>query len=242
MPFYDIAQLRVEIIEPKGRTEKQAIPYLSKNQDESLKADIVINVDDSRVEAAIKEHPELNQGDWEYMLTGSDFYTDLIKFNGILLHSSCVVVDGVAYAFSADSGTGKSTHTQLWLKHFGDRAYILNDDKPAIRIIDGKPYACGTPWSGKYDYSTPAVVPLAGICFLSRSETNQIKKADTGKAIYNIFSQTVRRLGESRMNMLMDNLNEIFKLVPIYDLGCNMSDDAVLCSYNAMKKEMSDFE
>ncbi len=242
MPFYDIAQLRVEIIEPKGRTEKQAIPYLSKNQDESLKADIVINVDDSRVEAAIKEHPELNQGDWEYMLTGSDFYTDLIKFNGILLHSSCVVVDGVAYAFSADSGTGKSTHTQLWLKHFGDRAYILNDDKPAIRIIDGKPYACGTPWSGKYDYSTPAVVPLAGICFLSRSETNQIKKADTGKAIYNIFSQTVRRLGESRMNLLMDNLNEIFKLVPIYDLGCNMSDDAVLCSYNAMKKEMSDFE
>lgn len=242
MPFYDIAQLRVEIIEPKGRTEKQAIPYLSKNQDENIKADIVINVDDSRVKAAIQEHPELNQGDWEYMLTGSDFYTDLIKFNGILLHSSCVVVDGVAYAFSADSGTGKSTHTQLWLKHFGDRAYILNDDKPAIRIIDGKPYACGTPWSGKYDYSTPAVVPLAGICFLSRSETNQIKKADTGKAIYNIFSQTVRRLGESRMNMLMDNLNEIFKLVPIYDLGCNMSDDAVLCSYNAMKKEMSDFE
>lgn len=242
MPFYDIAQLRVEIIEPKGRTEKQAIPYLSKNQDENIKADLVINVDDSRVEAAIKEHPELNQGDWEYMLTGSDFYTDLIKFNGILLHSSCVVVDGVAYAFSADSGTGKSTHTQLWLKHFGDRAYILNDDKPAIRIIDGKPYACGTPWSGKYDYSTPAVVPLAGICFLSRSETNQIKKADTGKAIYNIFSQTVRRLGEARMNMLMDNLNEIFKLVPIYDLGCNMSDDAVLCSYNAMKKEMSDFE
>lgn len=242
MPFYDIAQLRVEIIEPKGRTEKQAVPYLSKNQDENIKADIVINVDDSRVEAAIKEHPELNQGDWEYMLTGSDFYTDLIKFNGILLHSSCVVVDGVAYAFSADSGTGKSTHTQLWLKHFGDRAYILNDDKPAIRIIDGKPYACGTPWSGKYDYSTPAVVPLAGICFLSRSETNQIKKADTGKAIYNIFSQTVRRLGESRMNLLMDNLNEIFKLVPIYDLGCNMSDDAVLCSYNAMKKEMSDFE
>lgn len=242
MPFYDIAQLRVEIIEPKGRTEKQAVPYLSKNQDENIKADIVINVDDSRVEAAIKEHPELNQGDWEYMLTGSDFYTDLIKFNGILLHSSCVVVDGVAYAFSADSGTGKSTHTQLWLKHFGDRAYILNDDKPAIRIIDGKPYACGTPWSGKYDYSTPAVVPLAGICFLSRSETNQIKKADTGKAIYNIFSQTVRRLGENRMNLLMDNLNEIFKLVPIYDLGCNMSDDAVLCSYNAMKKEMSDFE
>ena len=75
---------------------------------------------------------------------------------------------------------------------------------------------------------------------MSRSETNQIKPADTGRAIYNIFSQTIRRLGESGMNKLMDNLNELFKLVPIYDLGCNMSDEAVLCSYNAMKKEVTD--
>ena len=51
------------------------------------------------------------------------------------------MVDDYAYVFSADSGTGKSTHTQLWLEHFGDRAYILNDDKPAIRLIDGKVYA-----------------------------------------------------------------------------------------------------
>ena len=242
MPFYDIANLRVEIIDPKGRTKKQAIPYLSKNQSSDSAPDIVINVDEQRVKGAMAEHPELTQGDWEYMITGSDFYTALIGFDGILLHSSCVVVDGVAYAFSADSGTGKSTHTQLWLKHFGDRAYILNDDKPAIRIIDGKPYACGTPWSGKYDYSTPAVVPLGGICFLSRSETNQIKPADTARAIYNIFSQTIRRLGENGMNKLMDNLNELFKLVPIYDLGCNMSDEAVLCSYNAMKREATDIK
>lgn len=129
----------------------------------------------------MKEHPELVQDDWEYMLTGSDFYTELIKYNGILLHSSCVVVDDYAYVFSADSGTGKSTHTQLWLEHFGDRAYILNDDKPAIRLIDGKVYACGTPWSGKYDYSTPKIVELAGICFLQRSETNWIKRLKQAK-------------------------------------------------------------
>ena len=181
------------------------------------------------------EHPELNSDDWEYMLTGSDFYTALIDFDGILLHSSCVAVDGVAYAFSADSGTGKSTHTQLWLKHFGDRAHIVNDDKPAIRFIDGKVYACGTPWSGKYDYSTPEILPLGGICFLERSKTNQIKKADTSKAIYNIFSQTVRKLGPSKMEKLFDVLEKIFANVPIWELGCNISDEAVLTSYNAMK-------
>lgn len=239
MAVYDIAGLKVNIINPTGRTEKQGRAYLAENQDENQHIDITIDVDEQRILNAMKEHPELRQDDWEYMLTGSDFYTQLIKFGGILLHSSCVVVDDMAYAFSADSGVGKSTHTQLWLKHFGDRAYMLNDDKPAIRIIDGEVYACGTPFSGKYDYSTPKNVKLAGICFLERSETNFIKKADTSKAVFNIFSQTVRRLSSEGMESLFDVLEEIFAKVPIFEFGCNISDDAVLTSYNAMKKDNS---
>ena len=234
MSVYDIAGLKVKIVNEKGRTKKQAIPYLAQNQDENQHIDITINVDERRVLAAMKEHPELIQDDWEYMITGSDFYTALLNFNGILLHSSCVVVDNKAYAFSADSGTGKSTHTQLWLKHFGDRAYMLNDDKPAIRLIDGKVYACGTPWSGKYDYSTPAVVELAGICFLERSEDNWIKKADTSKAVFNIFSQTLRHLSAEGMDNLFNVLEELFSKTSLYELGCNISDDAVLTAYNAM--------
>lgn len=233
MSVYDIAGLRVEIKNEKGRTEKQAIPYLSQNQS-GENIDIVIDVDEKRVLSAMEEHPELVQDDWEYMLTGSDFYTELIKYNGILLHSSCVVVDDKAYAFSADSGTGKSTHTELWLKHFGDRAYILNDDKPAIRLIDGRVYACGTPWSGKYDYSVPKNVELAGICFLERSEENWIRKADTGRAVFNIFSQTVRKLNRDKMDNLFDVLEELFAKVPLFEMGCNISDDAVVMSYNAM--------
>lgn len=233
MSVYDIAGLRVEIKNEKGRTEKQATPYLSQNQS-GENVDIVIDVDEKRVLSAMEEHPELVQDDWEYMLTGSDFYTELIKYNGILLHSSCVVVDDKAYAFSADSGTGKSTHTELWLKHFGDRAYILNDDKPAIRLIDGRVYACGTPWSGKYDYSVPKNVELAGICFLERSEENWIRKADTGRAVFNIFSQTVRKINRDKMDNLFDVLEELFAKVPLFEMGCNISDDAVVMSYNAM--------
>lgn len=236
MSIYNIAGLTVEIKNEKGRTARQAIPYLADNQDENQHIDMVIDVDEKRVLSAMEEHPELIQDDWEYMLTGSDFYTALLKFDGILLHSSCIVVDDKAYAFSADSGTGKSTHTQLWLKHFGNRAYILNDDKPAIRLIDGKVYACGTPWSGKYDYSTPKVVELAGICFLERSEKNWIKKADTSKAVFNIFSQTVRKLNADKMENLFDVLEQIFAKVPLYELGCNISEEAMLTSYNAMKR------
>lgn len=235
MAVYDIAGLRVRINNEKGRTKKQAAAYLSKNQAER-DIDITIDVDESRVLNAMKEHPELVQDDWEYMLTGSDFYTQLVNFNRILLHSSCIAVDGAAYAFSADSGVGKSTHTKLWLDYFGDRAHMINDDKPAIRLIDGTVYACGTPWSGKYDYSSPETVPLAGICFLERSETNHIKKAETGKAVFNIFSQTVRNLNEARMENLFDVIEKIFEKVPLYEMGCNISREAMELSYNTMRK------
>lgn len=237
MAICDIAGLKVNIKNEKGRIAKQSVAYLAENQDENQHVDIVIDVDEQRVINYMNEYPDLNQDDWEYMITGSDFYTELLKFDGILLHSSCVVVDGYAYAFSADSGVGKSTHTQLWLDYFGSRAHILNDDKPAIRIIDGKVYACGTPWSGKYDYSTPEVVPLAGICFVERSETNHIKKAQTGKAVFNIFSQTVRKLNQADMDKLFNVIETIFSKVPLFELGCNISEEAVLTSYNAMKKE-----
>lgn len=235
MAICDIAGLKVDIKNMNGRTGKQAAAYLSENQDENQHVDIVIDVSNERINSSVDEHSELNSDDWEYLLTGSDFYTHLLKFNGILLHSSCIVVDGYAYAFAADSGTGKSTHTQLWLKHFGDRAHILNDDKPAIRVIDGTVYACGTPWSGKHDYSTPEMVELAGICFLERSEENWIKEAETSKAVYKIFSQTVRKLPPVAMDMLFNVLDNVFSKVKLWEFGCNISDDAVITSYNAMK-------
>ena len=222
--IYEIAGLRVNMPSITGRTKKQAQPYLSDNQESAC--DIEINVSRERIEKAAKEHPELNEDDWEYMLTGGDFYRALLKFDGIMLHASCLVLDGKAYAFSADSGVGKSTHTRLWLeKH--KNAYILNDDKPAIRLIDGRVYACGTPWSGSVDCSVPKLVVLKAICFLSRAEKNSIKKADTKSAVFNIFSQTVRKLGEKDMDNLFEILNTIFEKVELYELKCNMSRNAV---------------
>ena len=232
MALYDIAGLCVSM-NVGGRTLKQAEKYLSKNQNKT--PDIKINVSKKRIEDAVKDHPELSEDDWEYLLTGSDFYTYLLDFDGMLLHSSCVVVNDSAYLFSADSGTGKSTHTNLWLEKFKENAYILNDDKPAIRKIDGKIYACGTPWSGKYDISRPNIVPVAAIALLQRNDTNYIKPAETKKGVFTIFSQTVRRLNKEHINKLFDNVEMLFENIPIYEFGCNISQDAVTVAYNTMK-------
>ena len=126
MKHYLIAGLRVAM-ESFGRTLDQAQAYEVPVAGEP---DIVIR---SSPEILRESCPYLSLDDCEYICTGASFYTQLLLHNGIMLHSSCVVVDDKAYLFTARSGTGKSTHTRLWCQLFGDRAVMVNDDKPFLR-------------------------------------------------------------------------------------------------------------
>jgi hypothetical protein len=162
------------------------------------------------------------------------FYKQLINYGGIMLHSSAVVVDGRAYLFTAASGTGKSTHTALYLREFGERAYILNDDKPAIRFEDGGFYAYGTPWSGKHDFSANERVPVGGICVLSRGEKNEISRIYGKAAILGIYSQTLRPQSAKYMDKVLSIIEKMIEKIPVWDLKCNMEPEAARLSYEAM--------
>ena len=229
MSFYKIAGLTVEM-DSFGRTVEQAKPYLC----EKAEPDLVIRSD---WKALQEQQPHLSKDDCEYMYTGSVFYRNLLRHGGFLLHSSAVVVDGRAYLFSAPCGTGKSTHTGLWLKVFGDRAYILNDDKPALRLEDGAWYAYGTPWSGKYDISANARVPVAGICFLKRGEENMIRPFTGSKAVFAFLEQTARPPETALRVQLMDLTQKLMETLPVWQLECNMDPQAAVVSYEAMSGE-----
>ena len=179
-------------------------------------------------------HPKVTDDIGEYMSTGACFYRHLLDFNGMMLHSSAVVVDGKAYLFTADSGTGKSTPTGLWLQYFGHRAFILNDDKPAIRLEQGSWYAYGTPWSGKHDISADVRVPLAGIALLRRGEENLITPTGGISAIQRIFKQVNRPKDPQYREKLLELLDRLFRDVPIWDLQCNMDIQAARVAYDAM--------
>lgn len=184
------------------------------------------------------KNPHLSLDECEVILTTRFFYNRLLSdFDGFMLHSSAVAVDGKAYLFSAPSGTGKSTHTEQWLKLFGERAEILNDDKPAIRFFDGKPYACGTPWSGKSDLNVNKIVPLQGICVLERSEENFIEPMDSGKALFFLMNQTLRSNKAENMDKLLNMLDMTFAQVKIWHMGCNISVEAAEVAYKAMSAE-----
>jgi len=225
--LYRIADLIVAM-DSFGRTVSQAEPY---RIDGTTEPDIRIT---SNYLALKERQPHLSEDSCEYLSTGSSFYTQLLRYNGMLLHSSAVVVDGRAYLFSAPCGTGKSTHTKLWLQVFGDRAQILNDDKPALRLVDGQFYAYGTPWSGKYDCSANLRVPVAGICVLRRGAVNKIEPYSGFPAIHAILEQTIRSRNAAFMENMLTLLDTLLKTVPVWRMECNMDPEAARVSYRAM--------
>lgn len=228
---YNIADVIVDLDVQYPRLRRQIEDY---KYDGDRNTNIRIRFSEQFFKDRQTENPHLDYDSIEYMFTGAEFYGSLVHFNGMMLHSSCVVYDGKAYLFSAPSGTGKSTHTQLWLKRFPD-AYILNDDKPAIRITEDGIYAYGTPFSGKTDLNVNTGVPIGGICVLSRGETNSIEKISTDDALFNILNQTVRPHEEDEMEKVLDTLDKVVRTVPVYKLSCNMELEAAEVAYNRMK-------
>ncbi len=128
--------------------------------------------------------------------------------------------------------------SRLWQECFGEKnAKIINDDKPVIRLIENQFYVFGTPWSGKTDKNLNIAVPLCGICMLSQSKDNKIKKADERTAIYSVLNQTLRPYEYSKLNILLTILDKLVREIPFFEFGCNISIDAVKLSYETMKKE-----
>ena len=228
--YYNIAGLTVAM-DTYGRTEEQSMSYLIEAVEEP---DIrIISCKD-----VVKEMmPYLSDDDAEYLGTGACFYKELLHFQGFQLHASTVVYGGKAYLFSADSGTGKSTHTGLWLKLLKEKAYILNDDKPALRLVDGVWYAFGTPWSGKHDISVNTGVPVGGICMLERGEKNEIFHYHGKDAIFELFVQTNRPKAASYRMKLLELLDDLFRQIPVWKMQCNMDLEAAVVACEAMTGE-----
>ena len=154
-----------------------------------------------------------------------------------MLHSSAIVLDGYAYLFSAPCGTGKSTHTSMWQRVFGENAVMLNDDKPALKKEQGRWYAYGTPWSGKTAQNVNMRIPLGGICVLTRGEKNEIEPYSGAAAIFALLDQTVRPRVANVRGELLELLDDLMSNVPVWRLRCTPTEEAALVSHAAMSKE-----
>ncbi|MBQ8005081.1 MAG: hypothetical protein IJ303_02060 [Clostridia bacterium] len=155
----------------------------------------------------------------------------------MLMHSAVIEYEGKAYAFSAKSGTGKTTHVSLWQKAFGDGVRIINGDKPLVRRVkkgDGFEFiAYGTPWCGKERKNINTSATLCGFFILERCESNFAERAGA-EAIPHIMGQMLLKKDGVYLSSLMSFVDALITNVPVYRLGVNMDIEAAIVARNAV--------
>ena len=163
--------------------------------------------------------------------------SDLPNHDMLLMHGATIEYDGKAYIFTAPSGTGKSTHISLWKEYLGDKVKVINGDKPELSFKDGKVFAHGAPWCGKEGWQINTSAPLAGVCIVSRGETNEIKRIHPGQNIEVFIKQLYLTDEPGFMIKVVDLFKKMAEAVPFYEIKCDISEDAAKCSFEALTKE-----
>ena len=163
----------------------------------------------------------------ELIFTGQAFSQLILKQERMVFHSSCIARNGKAVLFSAPSGTGKSTHTELWKKYYPDTQYI-NDDTPVLRLDKpGEVLACGSPWSGKTRLNQNISAPLCAVVFLEQGEKNIIEPLPKSEAMGRLLGECRKMPFRSAMQEAAELCGRLLDRVPVYRLSCDISSEAV---------------
>ena len=145
-------------------------------------------------------------------------------YNRFLMHGAVLSWKNAGYMFTAPSGTGKSTHVALWKKYLGDEVKIINGDKPILAVQQ----------NGKERWQTNTSVPLKGICFIKQGNENKIHTITPKEALPMLIHQVYFTENPEQAGKTMELLNQLFQYVPMYQLECDISEEAVQCSFEIM--------
>ena len=156
----------------------------------------------------------------------------------LLFHSSVTVRDGLAYMFLGHSGTGKSTHSQQWKAAFPE-VELLNDDNPAVRIMDDRTVRVyGTPWSGKTPCYKASSAPVAALVQLAQAPQNTITRLRMSQAYpFILASVSGLKVLPKMMDQIYESIALLLELCPVYKLECLPNPDAARVCYEEINRE-----
>ncbi len=159
----------------------------------------------------------------------------LVGHDVLLMHGSALCMDGQAYIFTGKSGTGKSTHAKLWREAFGDRVWMINDDKPMLRITEEGIVVWGTPWDGKHHLSRNAGAPLKAILQIRQADENRIEPLAKADAFPLLMSQAYRPGDPAAALRVLALEKRILETAAFYTMYCNQKPEAALTAYEGVR-------
>ena len=197
---------------------------------EDIAYEKIINIRESQLEGIqIVDYPDSYL---ETLAVYRKIATKMLEFDTFLMHGAVVAVGDKAWLFTAPSGTGKTTHINLWLKNI-QGSYVVNGDKPLIHIGD-ECTVYGTPWAGKEGMNRNMGVKLCGIVCLNRGKDNRIEKVSLSQLLPVLIQQSYRPKEKAGLEKTLVLLSRLGRKIPMYQLYCNMNDEAALTAYNAL--------
>lgn len=239
---YKFAEKVVEIKSVNDKVQRYCLGY-----ETNKPADFIVETNEKDIE----NEKEITRKEYEFEGKSVPAYSDGVyestavyrkiaekmpDYDSFVFHGSVIAVDGEGYLFTAKSGTGKSTHTRLWREYFGEKAVMVNDDKPIIKVTDDGVTVYGTPYNGKHRLGSNISVPLKAICILERGEKNEIVRINKSDAYAMLLQQVYRPKDSLQMAKTIRLIDEMADSVRIYRLACNMDIEAAKVAYSTMKE------
>lgn len=151
------------------------------------------------------------------------------------VHSSVVACGGRAVMCLGESGTGKSTHTRLWLENIPG-SYLLNDDSPILAVEGGEVVVYGSPWSGKTHCYRPERLPVAALLRLEQKPENSIRRLGVIESFAAVQPSCPPCLAKEErcMDMLVAFVSDVIQRAAVYRMGCLPDSAAALMSHKTI--------
>ena len=147
-------------------------------------------------------------------------------YDTLMVHASVTVYKDKGYMFLGRSGTGKSTHSRMWLKNI-EGTWLLNDDNPVVRFIDGEVFVYGTPWSGKTPCYKNEALPLGGVVRIVRAPHNEAKLLPPLRSYASLMPAcSCMRWDRKSTDALHSTVEKVIKVVKGWDMECLPDADA----------------
>ena len=186
----------------------------------------------------VKKNPVTSRIGIKTVLEAMEVEHLIARNDGFVFHCSYIVNDGMAVLFTAPSETGKSTQADLWAKYRG--AEIINGDRAAIRLAEGKLLAEGIPFAGSSKYCKNRSLPIKAIVYLGQAPKTSIRKLRGYEAFSKIWEGvSVNTWDREDLERVSAVVQKTAEQIPVFHMPCTPDESAVLALEEALRKQVN---